>query len=432
MIHLVRKKGDITLMLVGHSGNSTPLNVELSDTVMSLKVLIRKTISGITSLSSQKLTFESLELTDESTALSDYGIRENSTVVLSMPQKIHIRTPDNDILSIKVHLNESVDVLKEKISQKLSVPCDHQRLFYNGQLLEGEAALTKYGIREKTLVFLSIVCVGGLFDASLNSGSKVAHWPEQGVKIAVPNIEAGEATSLKLCACKPESISFTLPDNMELVSSVYEVSSTEILKSSTKISVFHSFPLATESACHMTFVCSSRVPQWKEDLSPSYTFRAAPGGAFEAGTQTGVLDLKELNCFLAIAKCDAGPSSRSLWGHLAPGQGEGGEETPTLSSRPKLHQLQALTTPAGRRVKVKDEVAHEWQEVAVALHFDGGEIEAIRQSTYNQSSDACRVLFSQWLQGGHRKPVSWETLAQALTDAGFIYLAQLLRDTLRH
>ena len=155
MIHLVRKKGDITLMLVGHSGNSTPLNVELSDTVMSLKVLIRKTISGITSLSSQKLTFESLELTDESTALSDYGIRENSTVVLSMPQKIHIRTPDNDILSIKVHLNESVDVLKEKISQKLSVPCDHQRLFYNGQLLEGEAALTKYSIREKTLVFLS-------------------------------------------------------------------------------------------------------------------------------------------------------------------------------------------------------------------------------------------------------------------------------------
>ena len=157
MIHLVRKKGDvcITLMLVGHSGNSTPLNVELSDTVMSLKVLIRKTISGITSLSSQKLTFESLELTDESTALSDYGIRENSTVVLSMPQKIHIRTPDNDILSIKVHLNESGDVLKEKISQKLSVPCDHQRLFYNGQLLEGEAALTKYGIREKTLVFLS-------------------------------------------------------------------------------------------------------------------------------------------------------------------------------------------------------------------------------------------------------------------------------------
>ena len=101
-------------------------------------------------------------------------------------------------------------------------------------------------------------------------------------------------------------------------------------------------------------------------------------------------------------------------------------------SRPKLHQLQALTTPAGRRVKVKDEVAHEWQEVAVALHFDGGEIEAIRQSTYNQSSDACRVLFSQWLQGGHRKPVSWETLVQALTDAGFIYLAQLLRDTLRH
>ena len=34
--------------------------------------------------------------------------------------------------------------------------------------------------------------------------------------------------------------------------------------------------------------------------------------------------------YVAI-ECDAGPSSRSLWGHLAPGQGEGGEETPTLS-----------------------------------------------------------------------------------------------------
>ena len=84
-----------------------------------------------------------------------------------------------------------------------------------------------------------------------------------------------------------------------------------------------------------------------------------------------------------------------------------------------------------QKLKVRDDVAADWTEVATALHFKGSEIDIIRQSTFNQCREACRVMFAQWLEGGHRCPVTWETLAQAVTDAGFPFLAEQLREALR-
>ena len=155
-LHLVRRLGaSITLNIRSLNGKVTPLAVDLDDTVMNLKVKIQIAIPNVVTCvhSLQKLTFEGTELADENKSLESYGIVNNATIALSVPQKVNILTPDNcKVLRLSIYLDSKVETLKAKITQELSIPSDHQRLFCDGKLLEDGIVLTKYGVREDTLI----------------------------------------------------------------------------------------------------------------------------------------------------------------------------------------------------------------------------------------------------------------------------------------
>jgi len=124
------------------------------------------------------------------------------------------------------------------------------------------------------------------------------------------------------------------------------------------------------------------------------------------------------------------------------------------ADKPKLYQLQCLqcqekrvktrrwfgfkgqktrsSVPILKQVKIIETVAARWEEVALALHFEGHTIQNIRYDTRFQCVDACREMFQKWLDGEGSQPVTWETLMAALVGAGFITLVEDLQELLRN
>ena len=102
------------------------------------------------------------------------------------------------------------------------------------------------------------------------------------------------------------------------------------------------------------------------------------------------------------------------------------------ADNPKLYQLQCLQC-RGRRVKIIETVAAKWEEVALALHFEGHTIQNIRYDPHIQCIDtACRVMLQKWLDGEGRQPVAWGTLMDALIDIGFVTVVEDLQEILRN
>ena len=86
-----------------------------------------------------------------------------------------------------------------------------------------------------------------------------------------------------------------------------------------------------------------------------------------------------------------------------------------LHAVPKLHQLHLLERH-GRRVKVIDMVAAEWDSVALRLHFESYDISRIERDHPHQCIQASITLFSEWIEGKGRQPSSWHTLIEALKE----------------
>ena len=104
----------------------------------------------------------------------------------------------------------------------------------------------------------------------------------------------------------------------------------------------------------------------------------------------------------------------------------------SIAEKPKLYQLQCLQYQ-GRRVKIIETVAAKWEEVALALHFEGNAIQNIQYDPHIRCIDsACRVMLQKWLDGEGHLPVTWETLMDALVAAGFVTVVEDLQEILRH
>jgi hypothetical protein len=76
-------------------------------------------------------------------------------------------------------------------------------------------------------------------------------------------------------------------------------------------------------------------------------------------------------------------------------------------------------------------VAARWEELAIALGFEASAIEYIGRDHVQDARGACRHVLTEWLaekaEGNLRGPVTWTTLIDCLTDAGFASLAEDLK-----
>ena len=82
-----------------------------------------------------------------------------------------------------------------------------------------------------------------------------------------------------------------------------------------------------------------------------------------------------------------------------------------LDEMPQLHQLQHLRRNDAV-VNVIRAVAPSWIKFALYLRMDRNMIDIWQRSTGPE--DAARKLFSHWLDGNGRTPISWRTLIKVL------------------
>ena len=95
--------------------------------------------------------------------------------------------------------------------------------------------------------------------------------------------------------------------------------------------------------------------------------------------------------------------------------------------KPLSHQMKMLKLLGGRQVKIVETIAYRWQDVALALHFEGSVIASIKESTFSNVEEGCRRMLDRWLEGVCHEPLTWERLVEALQEAGFVDLADSLR-----
>jgi hypothetical protein len=81
----------------------------------------------------------------------------------------------------------------------------------------------------------------------------------------------------------------------------------------------------------------------------------------------------------------------------------------------------------GRKVRVVESIASEWEEVAKALDMGQEDIDMIKTRHSDHDEEACREMLATWLEGNNSE-VSWTALTQALIDAGLPELAYNLKD----
>ena len=90
--------------------------------------------------------------------------------------------------------------------------------------------------------------------------------------------------------------------------------------------------------------------------------------------------------------------------------------------QPKLYELD-LIEASGKTVKVIEQAAAKWEKVATRLYFESHDISRIRKDYHQQTIEACRTVFIEWLQGKGRKPTTWDTVIKALEEADLSELA---------
>ena len=87
-----------------------------------------------------------------------------------------------------------------------------------------------------------------------------------------------------------------------------------------------------------------------------------------------------------------------------------------LDEMPRLHQLQRLCRD-DVVVNVIRAVAPSWEKFALCLTMERNMIDIWKRSTGpGEVEDATRRLFSHWLDGNGRQPISWKTVIQALRE----------------
>ena len=86
----------------------------------------------------------------------------------------------------------------------------------------------------------------------------------------------------------------------------------------------------------------------------------------------------------------------------------------------------------GKTVKVIEEVAAEWKQLAYTLQFSSAVVRTVQRDTTQDCAAACEEVLYRWVSGaeGTRQPVSWATLIECLRDCDFRVLASDLEKVL--
>lgn len=139
------------------TGNTINLDVDPESSIEDIKVKIDHK-EGIPP-EQQHLIFANKDLQNGRT-LSDYNIREESTLTLQLPpMQIFVKIMSDFVgrtITLEVEPFTSIREVKRKIRNKEGIPLEQQRLLYGGKQLKDFQTLRDYNIRKESTLFLYV------------------------------------------------------------------------------------------------------------------------------------------------------------------------------------------------------------------------------------------------------------------------------------
>ncbi|KAL7065594.1 hypothetical protein AAHC03_025451 [Spirometra sp. Aus1] len=105
----------------------------------------------------QTLTFDGLTLED-SRQLKDYGIKNGSTLFLSLPLdfskeiNVSVTLPSGRVVRLWVNEKDTVDSLKEQLWRLCRLPSQEYELVLDGALLSGSQTLASCGLKDDSIL----------------------------------------------------------------------------------------------------------------------------------------------------------------------------------------------------------------------------------------------------------------------------------------